>query len=201
MGVQARASLPSVSSPLSPLQTPLPLRSPPSRCVLLPGLLPLSLLLPLTLVQVRVFLSYWGNPHAPHANESLGTRHVRVMLRHARGAAPTAAALAVVGPGTTDPRAACGQQRQKCLGSPHPARPPPPLRRPTRSLGATLPPGSERSTLAGGILKRGWVALRCPPEVAEVSPPLAVQVGSDGLARRAQRRTARRPRTRRPGGC
>ena len=62
---------------------------------------------------MRVFLSYWGNPDAPHANQSLGTRRVRVTLRHARGAAPAAAALAVVGPATTDPRAAW-----EAMGSP-----------------------------------------------------------------------------------
>ena len=47
--------------------------------------------------------------------------------------------------------------------------------------------------------KRGWVAPRCLPQVAEVSPPLTLQVGGDGFTGRAQRRSARRPRTRCPG--
>eukprot|EP00964_Phaeocystis_antarctica_P113180 scaffold77253_cov60-Phaeocystis_antarctica.AAC.5 len=74
---------------------------------------------------VRVFLSYWGNPDAPRANESLGTRRVRVTLHHARGAAPVAAALAVVGPGTTDPRAAWDSRAKVAWpGLQAPMRPP-----------------------------------------------------------------------------
>ena len=77
------------------------------------------------MVQVRVFLSYWGNPDAPHANESLGTRRVRVTLHHARGAAPTAAALAVVSPSTTDPRAAWDSRAKLAWpGLQAPVRPP-----------------------------------------------------------------------------
>jgi hypothetical protein len=61
---------------------------------------------------VRAFLSHWGNPDTPKANAT-SRRLVRLTLRHAEGAAPSAASLLVVDPSTTDPRAAW-----EAMGSP-----------------------------------------------------------------------------------
>ena len=141
------------------------------------------------MVQVRVFLSYWGNPDAPRANESLGTRRVRVTLHHARGAAPVAAALAVVGPGTTDPRAAWDSRAKLAWpGLQAPMRPPTALRARPLTQGCPLGPRGEASPL-GCRRGAGWSSGACPksPRCHRLRPFRWEAMGSPAEPNAAQR--------------
>ena len=53
---------------------------------------------------ICVFLSNWGNPDTAPANAT-GTRNVRVTVLHAATAAPASAAVLMISPATTHPRA------------------------------------------------------------------------------------------------